>query len=230
MRKRNEPLQPQFQPPVQPQQEANGPEAVIHQTEQAMAVTLRQIGERYVSLHKGDYEADFADLFEKLADQKRRIDLCKALILERKGLRKCPSCGAEIPLNSIFCNMCGQPMKEKNDPPRQPEAPAMVDCPPEPEKLEEPVQPEAPEVLFPPLFTEPVEEPTVAPPEAPVSAEPTCTNCGATLRSGVMFCESCGAPRARQQPPASPANPVCPKCGNPVKPGARFCTSCGNPM
>lgn len=55
-----------------------------------------------------------------------------------------------------------------------------------------------------------------------VSCPSHCTNCGAELEEGAMFCGECGT-KVQSQPQAC----TCPKCGAEVKAGKKFCVSCG---
>ena len=48
-----------------------------------------------------------------------------------------------------------------------------------------------------------------------------CSNCGADLKDGVMFCRECGAKVEPLQ------KKYCRECGGELKPGAKFCTECG---
>ena len=65
-----------------------------------------------------------------------------------------------------------------------------------------------------------------APAAAPApSAEARCPNCGVAVVPGAAFCQTCGQPLAKQEPPA----PVlfCVHCGAQLREGARFCPQCG---
>lgn len=55
----------------------------------------------------------------------------------------------------------------------------------------------------------------------------TCTQCGASLPDGQMFCTSCGTPRS--EPTSAQANPrFCTSCGAPAPAGTKFCHGCGS--
>ena len=71
-----------------------------------------------------------------------------------------------------------------------------------------------------------------------------CTNCGAELKPGALFCTSCGAkaaPSQQQQQqkqggyaqvpyPGKAAGTPCPVCGTTIPEGYAFCTGCGTPI
>ncbi len=82
---------------------------------------------------------------------------------------------------------------------------------------------------------------TAKSPDTPAPAMPSpepagerCTSCGASLRSGVKFCGSCGAknvPTVKKEPakPAvAPGEDQCAACGALLRPGVKFCGSCGS--
>ena len=50
-----------------------------------------------------------------------------------------------------------------------------------------------------------------------------CPNCGADVREGAKFCESCGAKMEVE----SPRKSFCPQCGAEMPAGAAFCSACG---
>lgn len=52
-----------------------------------------------------------------------------------------------------------------------------------------------------------------------------CTNCGAPLGDGQMFCPKCGTPKAVAAP--QPQVRLCPTCGAELADGQLFCTKCG---
>ncbi len=69
----------------------------------------RQIGEKFIEENEGKDLSDtaYADLFAQLSGTEDEIDLTLKRQLASRGLRKCESCGAELPINSAFCNKCG---------------------------------------------------------------------------------------------------------------------------
>jgi hypothetical protein len=61
--------------------------------------------------------------------------------------------------------------------------------------------------------------------EIPVSPGNVCSVCGAPVKPGDPFCESCGVKTGSNPGPGSPGK--CPVCGNDLKPGTKFCGACG---
>lgn len=70
---------------------------------------VRQIGEKFIEENAGIdmTPTPYADLFSQLTGTEDEMNLTLKRQLASKGLRKCESCGAELPINSAFCNMCG---------------------------------------------------------------------------------------------------------------------------
>lgn len=66
-----------------------------------------QIGKQYVALHENDYEGNYAELIHMIKDSENKIRMYNKQIQDIKGVRRCPSCGAEVPVNAVFCNSCG---------------------------------------------------------------------------------------------------------------------------
>lgn len=75
---------------------------------------IRQIGETFYELNKDSdmvgtaYEQFFIDI-EK---NHKNIEITEKQQLASKGLRKCISCGSQLPLDSAFCNKCGAKQEE----------------------------------------------------------------------------------------------------------------------
>jgi len=69
-----------------------------------------------------------------------------------------------------------------------------------------------------PPETEEAEERIHEPIEMPLR----CSECGAELLEGDMFCAQCGAPVRRRI--------MCPSCGAEAREGDRFCRHCGSPL
>lgn len=69
-----------------------------------------QIGKMYAQVHRNDFDEDFSPLFFGLNESEETLAKLKADLLSVKGTQNCPFCGAEVPLNSAFCNVCGNAM------------------------------------------------------------------------------------------------------------------------
>jgi len=75
-----------------------------------------KIKRKYMEIGKTVYEEykkgeelpyAFRDLCEKVQEYERNIEEMKAKILQLKGLKNCPSCGAELDEEFAFCPKCG---------------------------------------------------------------------------------------------------------------------------
>ena len=69
----------------------------------------RQIGERFIEENMGKDMSGtkYADLFSQYDATLAEVELTLKRQLASRGFRKCESCGAELPINSAFCNKCG---------------------------------------------------------------------------------------------------------------------------
>lgn len=81
--------------------------SAISEKEKQIAQLFAVIGQSYYERHKDDSAAEemekiaevnalYAEIFEK-----------REKIKQIKGIVKCESCGADVPLNASFCNSCG---------------------------------------------------------------------------------------------------------------------------
>lgn len=71
-----------------------------------------QIGKSYFEANCENPSATYADLMISIKDAQARIAQYKEQINSIKGVRKCPSCGAEVANGSAFCNACGTKMPD----------------------------------------------------------------------------------------------------------------------
>lgn len=76
-----------------------------------------RIKRKYSEIGKTVYEAfkkgeeipyPFMELCEKVKEYERNIEEMKVKVLELKGLKNCPSCGAELESDVAFCPKCGK--------------------------------------------------------------------------------------------------------------------------
>ena len=49
----------------------------------------------------------YADLYTEITEADKDLVMLEKRRLASMGLRKCESCGAELPIDSVFCNKCG---------------------------------------------------------------------------------------------------------------------------
>ena len=108
--------------------------AQVNEAKNQMKNTYMAIGERYYELHKDDVENDMANQFQIIADAMEKIAKCEQQIRDIKNENTCPSCGATISKDVLFCPNCGtkieRPQPESEPQPTQkvcPECVAAVD-------------------------------------------------------------------------------------------------------
>ena len=99
----------------------------IAQFEQKLAVLEQQkqevifnVGLLYVEKNDASSAAgtEFEPLLKQLEQIAKESNVLHKRILSVQGLRKCESCGNVLPLDSMFCNKCGeklQPLFEAED-------------------------------------------------------------------------------------------------------------------
>ncbi len=87
--------------------------SLISDEENKINTNYYQIGKLYVALHKNDCEDNFATMINEIVNAEKRIVEYKEQIQTIKGIVKCTKCGAEVSMESAFCNACGAPMPVK---------------------------------------------------------------------------------------------------------------------
>lgn len=65
------------------------------------------IGEQYFEEYADCAEGELASLVEEVKASFARMSDYNGQLNKLKGIMVCQECGAEIPANAIFCNMCG---------------------------------------------------------------------------------------------------------------------------
>lgn len=66
------------------------------------------IGQKYFEGHADDADPALAELVEGVKAANARIAEYNEQLNKLKGVIVCQSCGAEVPANAVFCNMCGE--------------------------------------------------------------------------------------------------------------------------
>lgn len=62
-----------------------------------------------------DTSEEIAQTIAEIKDLKDNLDVINAHIGAVKTQKKCPQCGAKIPKNSVFCNICGAKVDETEE-------------------------------------------------------------------------------------------------------------------
>ncbi len=61
------------------------------------------------------YDTAIDELVEKISELKGELDSVNELLAETKNKIKCPKCSAVNPKDAIFCEKCGERLKETDD-------------------------------------------------------------------------------------------------------------------
>jgi RNA polymerase subunit RPABC4/transcription elongation factor Spt4 len=82
--------------------------------EEEIKANFEQIGRKYYDECKtnGVYDAAYKEFFariEQLRNEKKNLEINK---LAQQGKRRCENCQNVLPIESKFCNMCGQSLPE----------------------------------------------------------------------------------------------------------------------
>ena len=90
-----------------------------------------EIGKLFCQKEAGEVPEEFIPYVQIVGDAKAQIENLKAQINDVKGVKTCPGCGADVPLEASFCSACGSKVDTPVKPESAPEAAA------EEEKAEE---------------------------------------------------------------------------------------------
>ena len=66
-----------------------------------------KIGKLYYERYFDDENCEFGTYIQKINEIADEIHACEEKLLNRKGLRTCPICNAQIPIDDVFCGKCG---------------------------------------------------------------------------------------------------------------------------
>lgn len=89
--------------------------SLIADEEKRLNNNYYQIGKLYAQLHSVDCEDCFTTYISAVNESLKKIDDLKAELQALRAVAKCPSCGAEVPTSSMFCNACGTAMPNAAD-------------------------------------------------------------------------------------------------------------------
>lgn len=79
----------------------------ISEKERRILQLYQTIGQNYYDKHREDQGAEERPIIDQINALQQEIFQCREEIKQIKGVMKCPSCGADIPLHAAFCNACG---------------------------------------------------------------------------------------------------------------------------
>lgn len=160
--------------------------SMISEQEKIITNQYFQIGKLYVSIHKDNYEDDFAGMIATIDEADTKIREYKKQIQDIKGVQRCEKCGAEVPNGSAFCSSCGATMPKiqtiaSDD---------YVKC----ENCGTAVKKG---MRFCTACGKPMEVVSVTPAEIEEVQtvnlqESNCPNCGAKIEDDIAFCTECG--------------------------------------
>lgn len=147
------------------------------------------IGKQYFQDHQNDPEAEQIDKINEVAAYLKEIEEWKFKIQQEKGVVVCQQCGAEVNMESVFCNNCGAKVEKPKPPVVQENTVICPNCGSQVaegsafctscgNKMEAPQQAEE---------TDPE---TAAPEEE--KQEKVCPQCGSRLSDDAKFCVNCG--------------------------------------
>lgn len=88
--------------------------SAVGKEKSGIQTTYSTIGKLYFDTYADDTEIpeQFADLNTKIKNHQLEIETLELRHLEVKGVKICPGCDREIPLESVFCNKCGHKFDE----------------------------------------------------------------------------------------------------------------------
>ena len=81
--------------------------------QKAMDSFFLQLGKKYYELHTNSADENFAHFCNSITACIEKIAALKKEVHNIKGMKKCPGCGAEIPIATLYCEVCG--CETKND-------------------------------------------------------------------------------------------------------------------
>lgn len=104
--------------------------STISEKEKKISQLYASIGQAYYERHKNDAAAEEAQQIQAVNTLFAEIAQCREEIKQIKGVVKCPSCGADVALNSAFCNSCGAKIPQASEPaePARADGPVCPNC------------------------------------------------------------------------------------------------------
>jgi predicted amidophosphoribosyltransferase len=143
---------------------------------------FRDIGEQFYAATSDCPPAEYADLFQQIADLKETLAGKQRDLDALERIGTCPSCGKPVAKDARFCASCGAGIPE-TAPAQAPAAKAESVCPQCGNAL-------AADAMFCAVCGTKIEKPVNAEPAA--EKKNICPNCGEVLPDGALFCAVCG--------------------------------------
>jgi len=75
-----------------------------------------QIGKKYYELHSETADENFSELCTSVTECSAKIANLEEEVKKIKGIKRCQSCGAEVPMTATFCGTCGAETREEPEP------------------------------------------------------------------------------------------------------------------
>ncbi|MBP3602871.1 MAG: zinc-ribbon domain-containing protein [Lachnospiraceae bacterium] len=86
--------------------------SLINDEEKKITGIYEQIGKKYVEVLGESADENFKELLDLLKASQDKVEEYRNNVKELKGVSNCPTCGAEVANNALFCAVCGTKMAE----------------------------------------------------------------------------------------------------------------------
>ena len=166
--------------------ETNKLNSAVHKEESAIESVYARIGKSYFEAYRDDQNipANFRQMLDEVLTHMQEIDQLKEKLVDVRGNKRCPGCGAEVDNEKMFCGNCGYRFDAKEAEAAQETA----------------YQPTSYEYQSAPVQSEPESQPvqgTWPPSSAGAQVQEQaksrfCTGCGTQVPEGSAFCGNCG--------------------------------------
>lgn len=223
----------------------NTPEYAIKQQMNAKVAFINQkyteIG-RYIKLNLSD-KIENQDIKNMLTQIDKALEDLKVLTTNLntvRGIKICPSCQREIPINNVFCQICGakQPNMQ-NIQPQQPiyAQPAQAPIQQPAQQVQPVIQPQVQPQQIPQPVPVPVPAPQPVPTPAQEEVKPIIQETAAPITENPappMQSDTVVQTVFEEKPAENTASEqkfvFCTQCGNKEPENMKFCSSCGTPL
>ena len=91
--------------------------SLIADEQQKITALYSQIGKLYYESAPSETDTAIGKLCHSITSANERIDKYNEEIRQIKGVMRCPACGADIAISSIFCGACGTRVEVQADKP-----------------------------------------------------------------------------------------------------------------